>query len=291
MLERDTLEGRVALITGGGTGLGRAVAEQFVRHGARCVIAGRRKDVLEGAAAEIDPEGQRVLAVPCDVRNLEDVERVVEAGYERFGKIDLLVNNAAGNFISPTEELSPNAFRLIADIVWMGSVHTTLTLGKRWIREGQEATVLNVLTVYARTGSGYVVPSACAKAAVEAMTTSLAAEWGKYRIRVVGIAPGPFPTEGAMSRLVPDEAMNERITRRIPLGRLGRLEEFGMLATFLASPMAAYISGEVVRIDGGEAPFLAGEFNFLDDMSKDTWREYRRRVRGFVLPPRHLTLT
>jgi 2,4-dienoyl-CoA reductase [(3E)-enoyl-CoA-producing], mitochondrial len=278
MFRDDLLKGRVALITGGGTGLGRAMAEAFVRAGARCVIAGRRQDVLEATAREIHAE--RVLPVCCDVRDGADVERLVDAACARFGAVDILVNNAAANFISPTEDLTANAFRLVSDIVWMGTVHCTLTLGKRWIQEGRGGTILNILTTYARTGSGYVVPSACAKAAVDSLTRSLAAEWGKYGIRVVGIAPGPFPTEGARSRLTLDEPWEDIASRRIALRRIGTLEEFGALATFLVSPQAGYISGDVVRIDGGEGAFLAGEFNFLDGVEREQWRSHRRRARG-----------
>ncbi len=279
MFKHDLLDGKVALITGGGTGLGKIMAQHFLTYGARVAITGRRADVLAEAAAELDPSGERVLYHACDVRHLIDVENAVTATRARFGAIDILVNNAAGNFISPTEDLSPNAFKLISDIVLMGTVNCTLTICKDWIERQRGGTVLNILTAYAQTGSGFVVPSACAKAGVEALTKSLAAEWGKYGIRMIGIAPGPFPTEGAFSRLIPSGDWESFCTRRIPLGRFGRLEELGNLATFLVSPHAEYISGEIIRIDGAEIPFLAGEFSFLDEVDRNQWREYRKKVR------------
>jgi NAD(P)-dependent dehydrogenase (short-subunit alcohol dehydrogenase family) len=283
MFRPDALAGRVALITGGGTGLGRAVAEHFVRHGARCVIAGRREEVLRETAREL---GDAVLPVACDVRDLLQVEDAVARAVERFGRVDTLVNNAAANFLSPTEELTPNAFRLVGDVVYQGAVHCTLTLGKRWIADGAGGTVLNVLTTYAATGSAYVVPSACAKSAVATLTRSLAAEWGRYGIRLVGLAPGPFPTPGAENRLFIDPSWKERAIRRIPARRLGRLEEFGQLAVFLASAAGSYINGQVITIDGGEAVALSGEFNFLEEVTPEVWRAYRRSARRSGAAPR-----
>ncbi len=278
LLPGNLLEGRVALVTGGGSGLGRAITEHFVRHGARCAILGRRADVLSDAVREIGADA--VLPVVGDVRDLFAVEKAVERVVERFGAVDVLVNNAAANFLSPTEDLTPNAFRLIADVVLMGTVNCTLTIGKRWIAERRPGVVLNVLTTYSSTGSGYVCPSACAKAGVEVLTRSLAGEWGKYGIRFVGIAPGPFPTQGATSRLFMDESFADGAARRNPLRRMGRIDEFGTLAAFLVSDAAAYVNGEIIRIDGGEGVSLAGQFNFLETMPRDAWRTYRKRVRN-----------
>jgi 2,4-dienoyl-CoA reductase [(3E)-enoyl-CoA-producing], mitochondrial len=215
--------------------------------------------------------------VRCDVRFPDEVESALAQTLARFGRVDSLVNSAAGNFVSPTERLSNNAFKLIVDTVLMGTVHCTLTLGKHWIEAGQRASVLSIVTNYASTGSAYVVPSGCAKAGVENLTRSLAAEWGRYGVRFVAISPGPFPTQGAMGQLrlyenlVPGIDVPSFITQRIPLGRLGRVEELADLATFLLSPNAEYINGEIIRIDGGETPSLAGEFSFMRDVPASVW--------------------
>lgn len=279
MLPSNLLEGQTAFITGGGSGLGRVMAEHFLACGARVVIAGRRERVILDVAKELDPGLERVLGLACDVRDPGQVEAAEEAARQRFGDLHILVNNAAANFISPTERLTPNAFRIITETVLLGSVNCTLTFGKRWIAEGRPGIVLNIVAAYSQTGSPFVVPSACAKAGVEALTKSLAAEWGKYGIRLLAIAPGPFPTSGAMERLVPDANWHERLRRRIPLGRYGMPDELGHLATFLVSPLAAYITGETVRIDGGEGPALAGEFSFLGEVTPEEWKEYRYRTR------------
>lgn len=275
MFRHDLFAGHVALVTGGGSGLGRAIAEHLVRHGARVAILGRRASVLQQTANEIGNE--HVLPLPCDVRFPDEVEAALDAVLARFGHIDSLVNSAAGNFVSPTERLSANAFKLVVDTVLMGTVHCTLALGKRWIASGKGGSVLCITTNYASTGSPYVVPSGCAKAGVENLIKSLAAEWGGYGMRFVGISPGPFPTEGAMGQLrihedlLPGVHIPTLITRRIPVGRLGRVSELADLALFLLSPNAAYINGEIIRIDGGETPGLAGEFNFLRDVPAEVW--------------------
>jgi NAD(P)-dependent dehydrogenase (short-subunit alcohol dehydrogenase family) len=275
MFDPTLMEGHVCMITGGGSGLGRAIAEHLLRHGARVAILSRRERVLQECAHSLDPE--RVLPLRCDVRYADEVDSALARTLERFGRVDSLVNSAAGNFVSPTERLSPNAFKLIIDTVLMGTLHCSLAVGKHWIESGQRGSVLSIVTNYASTGSPFVVPSGCAKAGVENMTKSLAAEWGRYGIRFVGISPGPFPTEGAMGQLriydqiLPGVDIPQLISKRIPLGRLGRINELADLAIFLLSPNAEYINGEIIRIDGGEAPCLAGEFSFMHDVPQSVW--------------------
>ncbi len=206
MLNGNALKDKTILITGGGTGLGKSMANAFLLLGAHVIIASRKLDVLQATATELEKEtGGKVLPLACDVRKYQDVEKVIEEGKKYFGGIDILVNNAAGNFVSPTERLSYKAFDIVVDIVLRGTYNFTLALGKDWIAEKKPGTVLNIVTTYASTGSGYVVPSACAKAGVLNLTRSLAVEWAKYNIRMNAIAPGPFPTEGAWSRLFPEE--------------------------------------------------------------------------------------
>ncbi|WMJ73424.1 SDR family oxidoreductase [Cytophagaceae bacterium ABcell3] len=282
MLSKEALKGKVVLITGGGTGLGKSMAKTFLESGASVVISSRKFEVLEKTAAELMEEtGGAVLPVACDVRNYDEVEKMHASAVEAFGKVDVLVNNAAGNFISPTERLSARAFNIILDIVLKGTTNCTLCVGKHWIANKQAGTVLNIVTTYAYTGSGYVVPSACAKAGVLAMTRSLAVEWAKYNIRMNAIAPGPFPTEGAWARLFP-KAVADKMDpeKRIPLKRFGKHHELGNLAAFLVSDFSAYINGEVITIDGGEWLKGAGEFNDLDDVSQEQWDDVEKQVRG-----------
>ena len=216
--------------------------------------------------------GGKVLAISCDVRDTEQVESMVEQTVSEFGTIDILLNNAAGNFISPTENLSSNAFRTIVDIVLNGTFHCTQAVGKV-MRKNKSGVILNIVTTYAWTGSGYVVPSACAKAGVLAMTRSLAVEWAKYGIRTAAIAPGPFPTKGAWSRLAPPGlGIEKKMKERIPLKRVGEHIELANLATYLISDQAAYINGEVVTIDGGEWLKGAGEMNELEKIPKAAWK-------------------
>ncbi|MCL6454496.1 MAG: SDR family oxidoreductase [Alicyclobacillus sp.] len=284
MFQSDLLKDKVILVTGGGTGLGRAMGERFLELGARLAITSRRQEVLEQAAAEMRERLQlsvdRVFATTCDVRDADAVHAMLDAVTAHFGRIDVLVNNAAGNFISPTERLSHRAFDSVLGIVLHGTVYCSLELGKRWIAAGQPGTMLNIVTTYATTGSGYVVPSAVAKAGVVALTRSLAAEWGKYGIRQVALAPGPFPTEGAWSRLLPTKELAEGILQRIPLGRVGERPELANLAAFLVSDFAGYINGDVVTIDGGEWIYGAGQFNILDAVTAEQWdilREMTKR--------------
>ncbi len=275
MLKDGAFRGRTVAITGGGTGLGRSMAQTLLSLGAQVVICGRRAEVLDRTADELRQEtGGEVLPQPCDVRNTDQVEALVAAAYDRFGAVHGLVNNAAGNFICPTERLSYRAFQTVVDIVQGGAVHCTLAFGKRWIAAGLPGAILNIVTTYASSGSGYVVPSAVAKAGVLALTRSLASEWGKYGIRSNAIAPGPFPTEGAWSRLMPDALRNlGDPTARIPLGRVGEHQELANLAAYLLSDYSGYINGACITIDGGESVHGAGQFNYLDAVSPEQWDE------------------
>lgn len=280
-LREDALKGKTAVITGGGTGLGKAMAAYFSELGANVVISSRKLPVLEETATEIENKTQnKVLAIACDIRAVEDVENLLKVSEEAFGQVDILVNNAAGNFISPTERLSANAFSTIIDIVLKGTTNCTLTFGKNWIDKKQAASVLNIVTTYAFTGSGYVVPSAVAKGGVLALTRSLAAEWGRYGIRHNAIAPGPFPTKGAWDRLLPGELAEKfSFEKRVPLKRVGDHQELANLAAFLVSDAAAYINGEVVTIDGGEWLQGAGQFNMLEDIPSHMWDMLEQAIR------------
>ncbi len=273
MLRDDAFKGKTIVVTGGGTGLGKAMATYFSKLGANLVITSRKLEVLEKTAAEMQAEtGNPVLALACDVRDIQQVEEIYQKCISQFGQVDVLVNNAAGNFISPTERLSANAFSSIIDIVLKGTVNCTLTFGKAWIKAKQPATVLNIITTYAFTGSGYVVPSACAKGGVLALTRSLAVEWGKYGIRTNAIAPGPFPTKGAWDRLLPgDLAEKFDFKKRIPLKRVGEKQELANLAAYLISDFAAYINGEIISIDGGEWLQGAGQMNGLEAIPSEMW--------------------
>jgi NAD(P)-dependent dehydrogenase (short-subunit alcohol dehydrogenase family) len=281
VFQTDLLQDKVILVTGGGTGLGRAMGERFLELGAKVAICGRRQEVAEQAAADMArTTGGETFATRCDVRQPEQVEAMMEAVTRRFGRIDVLVNNAAGNFISPTERLSTRAVDAVLGIVLHGTFYCTLALGKRWLEQGQSGTMLNIVTTYAWTGSGYVVPSAAAKAGVLALTRSLAVEWGPYGIRQVAIAPGPFPTEGAWTRLMPRSDMQEQLLHTNPLRRVGQMAELTNLAAYLISDAAGYINGEVVTIDGGEWIGGAGEFNKLSELTSQEWDEIAALTRG-----------
>ncbi|RED40369.1 SDR family oxidoreductase [Paenibacillus sp. VMFN-D1] len=269
---QNLLQDKVVLITGGATGLGRAMGEKFVRLGAKLAIAGRREEVLKQTAEQFLDSGYKIFYAPCDVREPAQIAEFADAVERHFGRIDILVNNAAGNFISPTERLSPRAVDAVLNIVLHGTFYASLEIGKRWIDRGQGGTMLNIVTTYASsTGSSFVVPSAAAKAGVLALTRSLAVEWARYGIRQVAIAPGPFPTEGAWSRLSPTPELEQQMIDRVPLRRVGNKEELANLAAYLVSDYAGYINGEVVTIDGGEWLQGAGEFNDLRSVTEEQW--------------------
>ncbi len=283
MLKEGALKGKTVLITGGGTGLGKSMSKYFLQLGANVVITSRKIDVLQKTADELMKEtGGQVLAVQCDVRKYLEVENTLAEAVKKFGSVDTLINNAAGNFISPTERLSNRAFDTVVDIVLRGSYNCTLALGKHWIKEKQiDKTILNIVTTYAWTGSAYVVPSACAKAGVLAMTRSLAVEWAKYGIRTNAIAPGPFPTKGAWDRLVPGEFQEKMdLKNRVPVKRAGEHQELCNLAAYLISDFSAYVNGEVVTIDGGEWLQGAGEFNMFEAVTPEQWDAIEIMVRG-----------
>ncbi|HEX8764536.1 MAG TPA: SDR family oxidoreductase [Candidatus Acidoferrum sp.] len=273
MFQRDLLKGRTIFLTGGGTGLGRSMALRFSELGARMFLLGRREEPLRETCQEILRLGGAAAFTTGDVREYAAVEAAVAQAEQQFGEITSLVNNAAGNFIARTERLSPNAFSAVVGIVLNGSFHCTQALAKRWIARKRGGNILNMVTTYAAAncGSGFVVPSACAKAGVLAMTTSLAVEWAKYHIRINAIAPGPFPTEGAWSRLMPSKQFVEDSQQSHPMKRFGRHEELANLAAFLLSDMAEYINGECVVIDGGQWLRRAGEFNDLMLLPESAW--------------------
>jgi NAD(P)-dependent dehydrogenase (short-subunit alcohol dehydrogenase family) len=281
MLKTDALKGKTIIVTGGGTGLGKAMGTYFLELGANLVITSRKKEVLDKTAGELSKQtGGKVLPVSCDVRKYEEIENVIKTTEKEFGQIHGVVNNAAGNFISPTERLSHRAFDIVVDIVLKGTYYTTLAAGKNWIAQKQPGTFLNIVTTYAWTGSGYVVPSACGKAGVLALTRSLAVEWAKYKIRSNAIAPGPFPTEGAWSRLLPGELVKQfDPAQRVPLKRVGDHQELANLAAYLVSDYSAYVNGEVITIDGGEWLRNGGEFSHLEMVPDQMW-DILEKTRG-----------
>ncbi len=281
MLKEDAFAGKHIIVTGGGTGLGRAMTEYMLTLGAKVVITSRKMDVLERTAQELmDSTGGEVLPLACDIRNYDEIEQVIALTIDQWGSVHGLLNNAAGNFISPTERLSHRAFDIIVDIVLRGTYNFTLAAGKHWIDKKQAGTILNIVTTYAWTGSGFVVPSACAKAGVLALTRSLAVEWAKYDIRTNAIAPGPFPTEGAWSRLLPGDLVDKfDPARRVPLKRVGDHQELANLAAYLLSDYSSYINGEVVTIDGGEWLQGAGEFNNLEAVPNELWDQMEKMRR------------
>lgn len=283
MLRDDALLGKTIVVTGGGSGLGKAMTAYFLELGANVAITSRDLEKLQNTAAELQKDAKgKCLAVQCDVRHYDQVEDMLASVLKEFGQVDALLNNAAGNFISPTERLSANAFDTVIDIVLKGSKNCTLAFGKHWIDQKQEsATILNIVTTYAWTGSAYVVPSATAKAGVLAMTRSLAVEWAKYGIRSNAIAPGPFPTKGAWDRLLPGDLKEKfDLAKKVPLQRVGDHQELANLAAYLVSDFSAYINGEVITIDGGEWLKGAGQFNLLEAVPEEMWDLLEATIRS-----------
>ncbi|PKD16827.1 short-chain dehydrogenase [Salegentibacter salinarum] len=283
MLREDALKGKTIIVTGGGSGLGKAMTKYFMELGANVAITSRNLEKLQNTAKELEDEtGGKCFAVQCDVRHYEQVENMRDEVLKEFGSVDVLLNNAAGNFISPTERLSANAFDTIIDIVLKGSKNCTMALGKHWIDEKQkDKTVLNIVTTYAWTGSAYVVPSATAKAGVLAMTRSLAVEWAKYGIRFNAIAPGPFPTKGAWDRLLPGDLKDKfDLAKKVPLKRVGEHQELANLAAYLVSDFSAYVNGEVITIDGGEWLKGAGQFNLLEAIPEEMWDNLEAMIKS-----------
>jgi NAD(P)-dependent dehydrogenase (short-subunit alcohol dehydrogenase family) len=283
MLPPGTFKDQTIVITGGGTGLGRSMGQYLLSLGANLAICGRRKEVVEQAAAEMaKASGGQTLAIQCDVRQPDQVESFFDVVGDRFGRVHGLVNNAAGNFVCPTERLSYNAINTVVDIVLKGTYNCTLALGKRWIAAGTPGAMLSISTTYAWTGSGYVVPSAMAKAGALILVRSLASEWGKYGIRLNAIAPGSFPTEGAWSRLRPPELGDdeERPSERVPLRRYGEHQELANLAAYLLSDFSAYITGACITIDGGSWLRGAGMFNELERVTPEQWDTLQAAVKS-----------
>lgn len=282
MLREGALKDKIIIITGGGSGLGKSMAKYFLQLGAKIIITSRNLEKLEKAAEELRQNtGGKVLPIACDVRNYSEVEAMLNESIAHFGKVNGLVNNAAGNFISPTERLSANAFDVIIDIVLKGTKNCTLALGKYCMEQKIPTSVLNIVTTYAWTGSAFVVPSACAKAGVLAMTRSLAVEWAKYNIRFNAIAPGPFPTQGAWDRLLPGNLQEQfDMRKKIPLRRVGEHQELANLAAYLISDFSAFVNGEVITIDGGEWLQGAGEFNMLEKIPTEMWDSLEAMIKA-----------
>ena len=270
MFQADLLAGRTIVVTGGGSGLGAEMARRFASLGAHVVVIGRRKEKVDAVAAEIDG-----TAYPCDIRDFGAVQEVAT----KVGRVDGLVNNAAGNFLAAAEDLTSNGFKTVVDIVLNGTFHCTSAFGRKMI-ESRKGSIVNIVTTYAWTGSAFVLPSACAKAGVLAMTRSLAVEWAAYGIRVNAIAPGPVPTEGAFSRLMPDPSLEEMARNRIPLKRFGTPREIADAATYLLSDGAGYVTGDCLTIDGGEWLKNGGEFSYATDFDRDNLKQMLKAMRG-----------
>ncbi len=265
MFTKDTLAGKTILVTGGGSGLGFAMASHFAQHGANVAICGRTEEKLKNAVEQMTEKGGKATYKVVDVRDYEAVGKMIAELVAEFGSLNGLVNNAAGNFYCPSEDLTPNGFKSVVDIVLNGTFNCSQQFGKYLIDNKLPGSILNIVTTYTETGSAFVLPSACAKAGVYAMTNTLAFEWATYGIRVNAIAPGPFPTKGAWQRLMPNPEIEKYYLKRQPMGRFGQPEELANLAVFLMSDLSTYITGECVTIDGGER-LQGGQFNFIAQM-------------------------
>lgn len=280
MFKDNLLQGKRILVTGGGTGLGKEMATHFAQHGAEIFICGRRNNVLEETAQELKEKFDTpVHYQTLDIRSYQDVDHYIESIFQT-GPLDGLVNNAAGNFISPTKDLSPRGFDAIANIVFHGTFYVTHAVGTRLIELQHKASIVSILATWVWTGSAYVVPSAMSKTGLDAMTKSLAVEWGPYGIRLNAIAPGPFPTEGAWARLSPNGELNESsYEKSIPLGRAGEMEELQNLATFLLADGCEYLTGQTIGLDGAQYLTGGGTFSNLSEVTDDQWSEIRNAIR------------
>ena len=275
MLKEGALKNKTYIVTGGGSGLGKSMSSYLLNLGANVIIVSRNREKLENAKKDLESSccnGNNIDIDPCDVRDGDEVSKIINSSFDKYGRIDGIINNAAGNFISPTENLSPNAFSAIIDIVLKGSCNFTLFYGKKCIDLKIGGKILNIITTYAYTGSGYVIPSACAKGGVMSLTRSIAAEWAKYNIHCNAIAPGPFPTEGAWQRLFPKPFSSLfNLEKKLPLKRYGEHQELANLAAYLLSNYSDYVNGEIITIDGGEWISKAGQFNMLEKVPKKMW--------------------
>ena len=279
MFKDDLLKGKRILVTGGGTGLGKEMASHYAQHGAELYICGRRENVLKETSDQLKSEyGVNVHYESLDIRASEDVDNYIQRIFDD-GPLDGLVNNAAGNFISPTKDLSHKGFDAIANIVFHGTFYMTHSVGKRWIEAKHKGSIISILTTWVWTGSPYVVPSAMSKSGINTMTQSLAAEWGKYNIKVNAIAPGPFPTKGAWERLNP-KGDDESSMGSVPLGRVGEMGELQNLATFLMADGCDYLTGQTIAIDGAQYLTGGGTFSGLDKLSDEDWEQMRAMIRS-----------
>jgi NAD(P)-dependent dehydrogenase (short-subunit alcohol dehydrogenase family) len=283
MFKEGLLKGKRILVTGGGTGLGKEIAARYLQLGAEVWIAGRRGPVLDSCSRElVSRHGGTVRTHAVDIRDAAAVDAMVQRIWDEAGPLTGLVNNAAGNFISPTKDLTPNGFNAIANIVFHGTFYVTQAVGRRWIAAKQKGSVISILVTWVHTGSPYVVPSAMSKAGLHVMTKSLAVEWGRFGIRLNAIAPGPFPTEGASKRLRPGMDGFEDTTHMNPMRRVGRMEELQNLATFLMADGCEWLTGETIAIDGGGylATGSGGYFLQLDKMSDADWDKARALIKA-----------
>ena len=286
MFKDDLLKGKKILVTGGGTGLGKEMSEHYIQHGAEVVICGRRESVLADTAAEFkDKYDANVRFQPLDIRSPQDVEDFIETIFQE-GPLHGLVNNAAGNFISPTKDLSARGFDAIANIVFHGTFYVTNAVGKRWLELGHKGSIVSILATWVWTGSPFVVPSAMSKSGINAMTKSLAVEWGPHGIRLNSIAPGPFPTEGAWARLMPQTGdkksdISEDAERsNVPLGRVGKMDELGNLATFLMADGCEYLTGQTIAIDGAQYITGGGTFSMMSSFKDEDWEAIKSTIKG-----------
>jgi len=281
MFKPGLMKGQRILITGGGTGLGKVMAEGFLLMGATVYICGRRGGVLEETAKELmSAHGGKVVPIACDIRAADAISDMLDQIWADGGALTGLVNNAAGNFISRTEDLSPRGFGAISDIVFRGSFFVTLDCGKRWIAEGKPGSVISILTTWVWTGGPYTVPSAMSKAGLNIMTQSLAVEWGPKNIRFNAIAPGPFPTEGAWARLNPGDSRGGGEAPGNPMGRVGHMPELANLAIYLLAPGSEYVNGQTIAIDGAAHQAGGGGFSALRNWTDAQWEQAREQIRG-----------